>query len=164
MTPKRGNTAFIDGANLHKGAASLGLNLDYGRFRIWLKEKYGVDAALLFIGYVSSNKALYGRLRQAGYQPVFKETTRDGTGNIKGNCDADLVLWCVRGTYGSQYEKAVIVSGDGDYAGLVRFLRGRDALECVVSPGARCSILLMRTGAPITYLRDIRVRVESLPK
>lgn len=47
---KRNNCAYIDGANLHKGIASLGWQLDYARFRVWLKDKYGVETAYLFKG------------------------------------------------------------------------------------------------------------------
>lgn len=156
--------AFIDGANLHKGAESLGWRLDYARFRRWLKEKHGVGTARIFIGYVKSNDRLYSYLRQVGYVLTFKETTKDSASNIKGNCDADLVLWAVRSAYESEYQKAVIVSSDGDYAGLVKFLQGRGLLKCVISPSDWCSILLMRTSAPITYISDIRPHVESIQK
>ena len=49
MDKKKKNVAYIDAANLHKGIASLGWKLDYGRFRIWLKEKYRVEVAYLLL-------------------------------------------------------------------------------------------------------------------
>jgi uncharacterized LabA/DUF88 family protein len=159
-----GNRAFIDGANLHKGVESLGWRLDYGRFRTWLREKHHVSSTLLFIGYLRSHEKLYAYLRESGYTLVFKETTRDGRGNTKGNCDADLVLEAVRGSYENRYRKAIVVSSDGDYASLVKFLLSRNGLKSIVSPSNQCSVLLMRTGASITYMRDIRPRVEKLPK
>lgn len=164
MQSDRDNCAFIDGANLHKGAVSLGWRLDYTRFRTWLKEKHGVVTAHLFIGYIRSNEGLYAYLRRAGYSLIFKETTRDGYGNVKGNCDADLVLWAVSGTYENEFQKAVIVSSDGDYAGLVKFLKTKEKFKCLVSPSDKCSILLMRTGASITYMGDIRSHVERRQK
>lgn len=164
MLSERNNHAFIDGANLHKGAEGLGWKLDYARFRTWLREKHGVINAHLFIGYIRSNEGLYAYLRRAGYSLIFKETTRDGFGNVKGNCDADLVLWAVCGSYENRYEKAVIISGDGDYAGLVEFLKSKNKLKRLVSPSDKCSILLMRTAAPITYLRDLKSHVESHQK
>lgn len=151
--------AFIDGANLHKGVATLGWKLDYKKFRIWLKEKHHVEAAYLFIGLIASNKDLYTRLQLAGYTLVFKETVLDGNGQVKGNCDADLVLWSVRGYYEKQFDQAIIVSSDGDYACLVSFLKEHEAVKAIISPGNRCSILLMRTQVPITYMRDIESRV-----
>ena len=99
MLSKQKNFAYIDGANLHKGIGDLGWKLDYRRFRVWLKEKYSVEKAYIFIGLVPKYKDTYTFLQEAGYTLVFKETTYDGAGNVKGNCDADLVLWAVRDAY-----------------------------------------------------------------
>ena len=161
MIPKQKNFAYIDGANLHKGIGGLGWKLDYKRFRVWLREKYSVERAYLFIGLVPKYKAVYTALQEAGYTLVFKETTFDGDGNVKGNCDADLVLWSVRDAFENAYEKAVLVSGDGDYAGLVTFLLEKGRLRAVLSPNNKCSILLKRTGAPIAYIGDQQSILEE---
>ena len=50
---KEHNYAFIDGQNLYLGVTSLNWHFDYKHFRIYLKEKYGVSKAFLFIGYLS---------------------------------------------------------------------------------------------------------------
>ena len=56
MKKKENNIAYIDGANLHRGAKGIGLNLDYERFRTWLGFKYGITDAYMFIGMVSEYK------------------------------------------------------------------------------------------------------------
>ena len=56
---KQNNVAYIDGANLYKGAEQLGWSLDYRRLRVWLREKYGVQQAYLFLGLVPKYKNLY---------------------------------------------------------------------------------------------------------
>src|ERR1700690_248001 len=154
--------AYIDGANLHKGIADLGWSLDYRRFRVWLKEKYKVDIAYLFIGLLPANKDLYTRLQEFGYVLVYKEVTFDGTGRAKGNCDADLVLKAARDFYEERLENAVLVSSDGDYAVLVRFLKEKNIPVTVLSPSTakRCSILLKRTGVKIAYLNDRKKQLE----
>jgi uncharacterized LabA/DUF88 family protein len=156
MILKEKNFAYIDGANLHKGVKDLGWKLDYRRFRIWLKEKYGVEHAYIFIGLISKYKDVYLALQEAGFTLVFKETTYDGDGKPKGNCDADLVLYAVKDYYENVFDKAVLVSSDGDYAGLVKFLQEKGKLRIILSPNLekKCSILLKRTGAPIAYLHD----------
>jgi hypothetical protein len=41
--PKKANNyAFIDSQNLHRGIKTLGWQLDYRKFRVYLREKYGV--------------------------------------------------------------------------------------------------------------------------
>jgi uncharacterized LabA/DUF88 family protein len=161
MKQEYNNFAYIDGANLHKGVGDLGWVLDYKKFRVWLSEKYSVKQAYLFIGLVAKNKDLYISLQQAGFTLVFKETTFDGDGKVKGNCDADLVLWSVRDTYENSFYQAVLVSGDGDYAGLVKFLNEKNKLKTVLSPNNKCSILLKRTNCPIAYIGDQKQILEK---
>ena len=150
------NTAYIDGANLHRGVESLVWKLDYARFRVWLSDKYKVKTAYIFIGLIPKYKDLYEFLQQCGFVLIFKEVIYDGEGKAKGNCDADLVLHTVRDVFENKGDRAVIVSSDGDYAGLVKFLIEKDKLACILSPHTQklCSILLKRTNAPIAYLND----------
>lgn len=149
--------AYIDAANLHKGIKEFGWQLDYSRFRVWIREKYGVSHAYIFIGLIPRFKSLYAYLQEAGYVLIFKETTYDNDGKPKGNCDADLVLKATSDYYENKFDKAVLVSGDGDYAGLVKFLFEKGKLEIILAPDNRkCSILLKRAGAKITYLNELQ--------
>jgi len=169
MIQKENNFAYIDGANLHKGIAGFGWMLDYARFRIWLSEKYSVKKAYIFIGLIPKYKELYTYLQECGFTLVFKEVVYDGNGKAKGNCDADLVLQAARDAYESKFDKAVIVSSDGDYAGLVKFLKERRKLRIILSPHTEnlCSILLKRTGVPIAYLNNqksiLQIQKEKAP-
>lgn len=163
------NFAYVDGANLYEAMKELGWPLDYKRLKVWLSEKYGVERAYIFIGLIPKYKNLYTYLQESGFTLVFKEVIYDGSGKPKGNCDADLVLQATRDTYEDNFEKAVIVASDGDYAGLVKFLKEKDKLITIISPGTeeKCSILLKRTGAKIVYINDkisiLRVRNEKAP-
>lgn len=156
-----GVNAYIDAANLHKAVQELGWELDYGRFRVWLKDKYNVQNAYLFIGLIPGNKDLYTRLQEEGYTLVYKEVTYDGSGRVKGNCDADLVLKTVIDYYEKRFDKAVIVSSDGDYAGLVKFLKEKEVLRSLVSPSDKCSYLLRKLNIPIVYLNNQRKKLEK---
>jgi uncharacterized LabA/DUF88 family protein len=162
MRKQGNNYAYIDGANLHQGIASLGWRLDYKRFRVWLSEKYAVQRAYFFIGLILKYGELYKRLQEAGYTLVFKEVVYDDKGKPKGNCDADLVLQVVCNTYEDLFDKAVIVSSDGDYAGLIKFLLGKQKLDTILSPRnqEQCSILLKRTNGKIVYLNDQRSNLQ----
>jgi uncharacterized LabA/DUF88 family protein len=157
------NIAYIDAANLYNGVKSLGWNPDYARFRKWLTDKYLVKRAYLFIGLVPRNKDLYTYLQETGFTLIFKETTYDGRGKVKGNCDSDLVLQTVCDCYENNFEKAVIVASDGDYASLVNFLKAKSKIKVVLSPASakKCSILLKRTNAPITYLKEMQSILEK---
>lgn len=156
------NFAYIDGANLYRGVQSLGWQLEYRKFRVWLKDKYGIKTAYLFLGLIPKYKELYKYLQESGFTLVFKEVVYGGDGKPKGNCDADLVLQAVRDVYEEKCDGAVIVASDGDYASMAAFLIEKKKLVTVLSPrnAKHCSILLKRTGARIAYIDDQRALLE----
>lgn len=159
---KRVNIAYIDAANLNSALKNyLNWEMDYARFRVWLKEKYQVERAYIFIGLIPKYKDLYTRLQNAGFELAFKDVLYQN-GKPKGNCDSDLLMMASEHLYEGDLEKAVIVASDGDYAPLVKKLIEKGRLETILSPSpaAKCSILLKRTGAPIAYINDQRSILE----
>ncbi len=87
--------AFIDSQNLNLGVLSQGWKLDFKRFRVYLKDKYNVEKAFLFIGYMPTNHNLYTYLQTVGYILIFKpvlEVNRNyrNVAKIKGNVDAEI--------------------------------------------------------------------------
>lgn len=91
-TTVNNRVAYIDAANLHKGVESLKWKLNYRKFRLWMRQKFGISEAFIFIGLIAKQANLYTSLQSEGYQLVFKDVVFDGDGKAKGNCDADLVL------------------------------------------------------------------------
>lgn len=149
VKPKENNYAFINGQNLHLSVRALGWKLDMGRFRVYLKEKYGVSKAFLFIGYIGTNSDLYKHLQEAGYICIFKPVLIYKEGKTKGNCDAELVLYAM--IEYSTYKKAVIVSGDGDFHCLVKYLIEQKKLEKLLIPNQRAYSALLKRF-PSQYL------------
>ena len=54
MKLKENNYAFTDSQNLNLGIQKLSWKLDYRKFRVYLKEKYSVEKAYIFIGFARS--------------------------------------------------------------------------------------------------------------
>ena len=154
------NFAFIDSQNLNLGIQKLGWKLDYKRFRIYLREKYSVEKAYMFIGFVALNQKLYDKLQEAGFILKFKPTIPDDEGNIKGNVDADLVLSAM--IEWDTYDKAIIISSDGDFYSLITHLYEHDKLETVLSPDKNnCSTLLKQTAKEkIRFMDNLRRKLE----
>jgi len=144
------NYAFIDGNNLHRGISNLGWKLDYKKFRVFLEEKFAVKKAYYFIGYVDKYSLLYKTLQEYGYTLIFKPTFPDDEGEVKGNCDAELVLQSMIDL--KEYEQAVIVSGDGDFYCLVKYLESAGKLAQVISPEHKKSSRLLKRAAPTKML------------
>ena len=164
MKSKNNNYAFIDSQNLNLGIQKLGWKLDYKKFRVYLNEKYGVGKAYIFIGFVSLNQGLYDRLQESGFFLKFKPTIPDADGKIKGNVDADLVLRAILDI--EEYDKAIIVSSDGDFYSLVQHLYEIQKLEAVLSPDMEhCSSLLKQTAKEkIQFMNDLRGKLEYKKK
>jgi uncharacterized LabA/DUF88 family protein len=139
------NYAFIDSQNLNLSIRDMGWNLDYSRFRKYLETKYAVKKAYLFVGFIEENMEMYESLIKAGYSVIFKELMQRRTGEVKGNCDAELVLQAMMDF--PKYSGAVIVTGDGDFACLVHYLHKNKKLECVLVPNKHKFSALLESAA-----------------
>jgi uncharacterized LabA/DUF88 family protein len=161
--------AFIDSQNLNVSTQKFGWKMDWQKFRKFLADKYGVTKAFMFIGYIPENESLYEQMHDAGYAVVLKPTfdmtrprpedmpeqedDKDAKDSrpptkpedkkpVKGNIDAELVLWAMKEM--SNYEKAIIVSGDGDFYCLVEYLEEKGRLKHLLTPSGHYSSLYNR--------------------
>ena len=156
---KENNFAFIDSQNLNLSILELGWKLDFKRFRIYLKDKLNVSSAYIFIGFIDTNQELYTALQQYGYIVIFKPTIRYKDGKIKGNVDAELVLHTM--IQYPNYDGAVIVSGDGDFACLVDYLTRKNRLKRLVVPDQyKYSALLRKFNKNILFMNGLRKKLE----
>ena len=154
--------AFIDSQNLNLGVKSQGWKLDWRKFRQYLRNKYFVEKAYIFIGHVAGNEALYAFLQECGYILIFKPTLYHRSGSkiiIKGNVDAELVLHAM--IQFKNYNKAVIVTGDGDFYCLIEYLDTKKKLLKVLAPTRHYSSLLRRFNKN-NYIVRIDLMRDSL--
>lgn len=146
--------AFIDSQNLNLGTGKdlfnknkkkiyTGWKLDFKKFRIYLKDKFRVTQAFLFIGYIEEYKSMYQELKNFGYKLIHKPTTKDALGVPKGNIDAELVLHSAAIEY-KNYDQAVIVSGDGDFRCLYEYLIKNKKLMRIIIPNIHAQSSLLR--------------------
>jgi uncharacterized LabA/DUF88 family protein len=136
--------------------------LDWRKFRQYLRNKYRANKAYLFIGYLPGNESLYTSLQNFGYILIFKptlEVKKKGEVLIKGNVDAELVLHAM--IEYSNYDKAIIVSGDGDFYCLVEYLDKQNKLLKILAPTKRYSSLLRKFDTKY-YIARIDLMRNSL--
>ncbi len=159
----KGNYAFIDSQNLYLGIKSQGWKLDYARFRVYLKDKYNVERAFLFIGYVVGHDALYTALQKAGYIIIFKptlEVTKGKTVKIKGNVDTELVLRAMIEYH--RYAQAIIVSGDGDFHCLVQYFVGKKKPLVLMVPNRKgFSALLRKFMKYVVFIDQLKEKIKE---
>jgi len=156
---KGNNYAFIDSQNVNLAIRDQGWVLDFRRFRKYLEDKYGISKAFIFIGYINTNQNLYTSLQKDGYILVFKPTLNLPDGKAKGNVDAELVLHSM--IEYPNYDKALIVSGDGDFYCLVDYLKRKDKLLKLMIPNRnRYSSLLRKFSQDIVFMNDLQGKLE----
>ncbi|MFC1790073.1 NYN domain-containing protein [Patescibacteria group bacterium] len=165
--------AFIDSQNLNLGVKNdiyrrkrkiyKGWKLDFARFRVYLKDKYQVSKAYLFIGMKPGNEKLYTYLQESGYILIFKptlEVKKEDAVVIKGNVDAELVLHTM--IQYSSYDRAVIVSGDGDFHCLVEYLEEKQKLGRLLIPNRMAfSSLLWKFRKYIDYVNVLKSKLGN---
>jgi uncharacterized LabA/DUF88 family protein len=142
---------------------------------MFLADKYGVTKAFMFIGYVPEFEDMYVSLHEAGYAIVLKPTydmtrprpegeepktkaeekkTEEEKKPVKGNIDADLVLWAMKEI--KHYDQAILVSGDGDFYSLLDYLNEQKKLLKILTPTGHYSNLFNRFDAYVERLDQSR--------
>ena len=177
--PAANTYAFIDSQNLNLGTQRMGWKVDWRKFRQYLRDKHNVTKAYMFIGYMSENEQLYEYMYELGFLVVLKPTLdvtaqhdadkpkTDAPGKadgdkdkekekpiVKGNVDAELVLYAMKEL--PNYDRAIIVSGDGDFFSLAEYLEEQGKLAHILTPNWQYSSLLKVFEPKIIRLDQLR--------
>ena len=159
MEKKESNFAFIDSQNLNLSIRAQGWVLDYKKFRKYLEDKYSVTKAFLFLGYVPQNQDLYTSLQESGYIVIFKPTLTLPNGKVKGNVDAELVLHTM--VEYQRYDKALLVTGDGDFYCLVDYLIKQEKLLKLMVPNEKkFSSLFRKVMSHVVFMNNLKEKLE----
>ena len=159
MKKPQNKYAFVDSQNLNLSIREQGWILDFRKFRLYLTRKCDISKAFIFIGYVYENQSLYTNLQKDGYILIFKPTLKLPDGRAKGNVDAELVLHTM--IEWDNYDKALIVTGDGDFYCLVEYLIKTGKLLKLMIPNKEKFSSLFRKMMPhIIFMNNLRNRLE----
>jgi len=129
--------AFIDASNIIYGARAEGWLIDQKRLIQYLKAKFWIQKAFFYYGKDSKDlkkEAFLQKLEQFGYTLRVKEIKQFGQ-RMKANCDVDLtmdMLLTIR-----EYHRAIVLTGDGDFAPLLEYLISKKKDIYVISSPKR---------------------------
>ncbi len=103
-------------------------------------------------------------MQKDGFILVFKPTTGLPGGSVKGNVDAELVLHAM--IEYENYDKALIVSGDGDffYCLMEHLARNGKLLKLMVPNKDKFSSLLRKMMPHIVFMNNLRKMLEHKTK
>ena len=158
------NLAFIDGQNLRLGTTKCEFcsrdkhidfkeitisdcscgrawRVDMFKLRKYLQNNYNVGEAYYFLGFLNEDlQELYSELQKAGFIIVFREHSKGMIGNKKGNVDTDIVFEMMKSLIENKnFNKIVLVSGDGDYKKTVDYLITKNKFKRILFPNGKKS-------------------------
>jgi len=163
---KENNLAFIDGQNLYMGLKSeeSAWQMDFLKFREYLSKKYDVNRAYYFLGFtIDDYSDLYDKIQEAGFILKFREHNSSMIGKKKGNVDGDIIFSIMKKIYKKeQFDKIVLVSGDGDYKMLVDFLIEEGRFKKILFPNKKFASSLYKkiTRVYFDYLVNIKHKIK----
>ena len=144
------NQAFIDGQNLYMNVKNNDWAIDLKKFRIYLREQYDISKAYYFLGAINEeNQDVYESIQDAGFILVFREHNQSMIGKKKGNVDTDIVFTIMAKIADQEnFDQVVLVSGDGDYFKMVRYLVNKNRFRKLLSPNRHSTSSLYRVYTP----------------
>lgn len=161
--------AFVDASNIIYGAREEGWHIDLKKLRQYLKEKFKVSKAFFYYGRDSKNEKkerFLKKLEGFGYILRVKEIKRFAE-KSKANCDVDLTMDVLLKL--KEYKKAIILSGDGDFAPLLEYIKSQKRTVVVISSPRRTAreIRIFAGGnyvdfGSLKYLIEYKKKRETL--
>ena len=102
------------------------------------KRKFN-EAELLLASRHLSRIKFYQKLEQFGYKlllkPVKLYEQEDGSTKRKANCDVDMAFYLMKEK--NNYDRAIILSGDGDFLPVLKYLKKEDKEITILARGSR---------------------------
>ncbi|WP_029087221.1 NYN domain-containing protein [Brevundimonas aveniformis] len=150
---------FIDGANLYSAAKSLGADIDFKKLIDEFRKKGVLVRAYYYTAIVEGDdyspiKPLVDWLDYNGFTMVTKAAKRftdhEGRTRTKGNMDVEIAVDMME--LADRLDHAVLFSGDGDFAPLVK---------AVQKKGVRVSVISTLRSQPPQAADDLRRAADT---
>ena len=119
------------------------------------------DAELLLISRHLQRVRFYLKLQKFGYEmhlkPVKIYEQEDGTTRCKANCDVEMCFYLMKEE--SNFEQAIVLSGDGDFLPVLKYLRNNGKEIIILARGPRAAREIRQFAG--SKFRDF-IRLESV--
>lgn len=149
---------FIDAANIIYGCGGAGWKMDFEKLIKYLKTRFGAERIFYYAGLDSENKkqlSFYEVLQRFGYELRLVPVKRFKDGKRKGDVDARLTFEVMK--YFNDYDKAIFLTGDGDYYWLFEYLLDKGKDIKLIAHGQNTALDLKKLfGGRFTEISEIR--------
>ena len=114
---------FIDASNIIYGCGEAGWKMDYAKLSSYLRERFGASKLFFFGGLDNDNKKqlkFYELLQDFGYKLRLVPVKKFRDGNKKADADSRMTFELMK--HFQDYDKVVVLTGDGDYFWVLEYL------------------------------------------
>lgn len=157
--------AFIDASNIIYGARSEGWFIDQKKLFDYIKKKFKSSKTFFYFGQDGKNQKQARFLRKLtsfGYILRIKPIKRYGR-RQKANCDVDLTMDMI--LFKEKYDRAIVLTGDGDFIPLFEYLRKQKKEIIIIAFSKRTSRDLRKfAGNKFISLTNERYLLERMIK
>lgn len=159
---------FIDGANMFYAQRKMGWHIDYKKVYDFYAKQAQVYNAFYYTSVTNPpDPGMEGFLRALtgmGYtvrRKTVKEITDQDSGQVirKANLDIEIVIDML--TTAELYDRAALISGDGDFERAVEYLRGRGKRIEGLGVRTMAAYDLVNAMDQYLYLEDYREEMEK---
>lgn len=127
MKKKLTTYAFIDASNIIYGSSRYGWKMDFKKLIRYLITRYQVQKMFYYAGIDHKNEKqlnFYKKIKEFGYILCLVPVKTFSDGSRKGDVDSKMTFELMK--YQNQYDKAIIMTGDGDYFWVLEYLLKED--------------------------------------
>lgn len=165
--PKPVTYAFVDAANiLFRNTESTSWRIDLKKLIKYLQERFGATKIFYFGGQDDRNKIqanLHRKLAMWGYElrlnPVKHFMNDRGEWFIKADVDSRMSFEMMR--LFSQYDRAVVLTGDGDFYWVLEYLlQKKERVWLISSPRSTARELKKLFGSDFANLDSLRIPLQ----
>jgi uncharacterized LabA/DUF88 family protein len=175
---------FIDASNFHYYLQKHGWQIDWVKSKAFCESLYSLPFFFYYEGVSSKGQYFdihpthgipefseakkkkhnyFKLLRKIGFRVRHKPVGRDydaTSGQFKHKCNFDVELTVDALDNIDHFENFVLVSGDGDFVRLVKYLKGKQKKTVVIAPSERLSWNLEKTANQVIYLDDLEDQIR----
>ena len=175
---------FIDAANSHYYLKMAGWQIDWVKFKTYFEQVYQSPSFFYYEGVPSKGqyldihpdhgipefsvakrkkynyfkflKGINFKVRQKPVGRIYDSTS----GQFKHKCNFDVELTIDALDNIGNYDCFVLVSGDGDFVKLVKYLKGMKKKAVIIAPSERLSWNLEKAANQVIYLDNLEDHIR----
>lgn len=157
---------FIDATNIIYGATGCNFHVDFQKLIKYLKERFNSQKVFYYGGVDKENEkqqGFYHKLKSLGFELRLVPVKVFSNGKKKADVDSRMTFELM--LYLNEYNRLVVLTGDGDFFWVLEFLKKvKEKLWLLSFPKQTAKELKILAAADFANLENIKDRIKWTKK